>query len=56
MHVPLTPPEGGLRVPSALLCDQVRALSRQRLIERWGRLSPATVREVEMRVRTLLRL
>ncbi|AWM41613.1 mRNA interferase EndoA [Gemmata obscuriglobus] len=35
-HIPLDPPEGGLTMPSVVLCDQVRAVSKDRLIRRLG--------------------
>jgi mRNA interferase MazF len=33
LHVPVNPPEGGLRIPSAILCDAVRSIDRGRLID-----------------------
>jgi mRNA interferase MazF len=56
LHVAVDPPEGGLRRPSTLLCDQLRNVAHARLLERWGRLSPATLTGVERRVRALLGL
>ena len=37
LHVPVNPPEGGLRQPSAILCDAIRSIDRRRLIDLWGR-------------------
>lgn len=51
LHVPIQPPEGGLRVPSA-----VRSIDRRRLIDRWGAVSAATLATVEDRLRRLLGL
>lgn len=55
-HVPLRPPEGGLAVPSVLLCDAVRSISRERLTKKLGAVSPDTVAEVDMRLRLLMGL
>jgi len=30
-HIPVAPPEGGLKTPSVILCDQVRTISKDRL-------------------------
>ena len=40
-------PEGGLRGDSIALGEQVRAITRDRLSERWGSLDPATLRRVD---------
>jgi len=55
-QVALRPPEGGVKVESAILCDALRSVSKQRLYGKWGRVSPATLNEVEDRVRILLGL
>lgn len=55
-HVPIQPPEGGLRAPGVILCDQLRTLSKQRLVTRWGDVSPATLSQVEAVIRFLLGL
>src|SRR5438309_8857550 len=36
LYVPVSPPEGGLRMPSAILCDAARSIDRRRLIDCWG--------------------
>jgi mRNA interferase MazF len=48
-------PEGGLRERSWALADMVRSVDRSRLVERWGRLRPATVDQIASRVRLLVR-
>lgn len=53
LHVPIEPPEGALSERSYAMCEQVRALSRARLLDMWGRLRPATLREIVMRLRLL---
>ena len=55
-HVVVQPPEGGLTNPSALLCEAVRSISKDRLVTRWGTVSPATMSQAEDRLRILLRL
>lgn len=53
LHVRIEPPEGGLRAPSFVLCDQLRSLSRRRLVEPWGRVSRETSSRVARRIRIL---
>lgn len=56
-HVPLAPPEGGLRHNSFVLCDAVRSISIERLVgQPWGRVSGATLDLVGRRLRMLLEL
>jgi mRNA-degrading endonuclease toxin of MazEF toxin-antitoxin module len=55
-RVPLAPPEGGLKSPSDILCDQVRALSHARLLRRWGEIPPTTLATVEAVLRVLMGL
>ncbi len=55
-HVAVGPPEGGLASPSFIQCENVRSLSKQRF-KRWrGRVSEATMRQVEDRLRILMGL
>ena len=56
LHVVVQPPEGGLTNRSALLCEAVRSITKDRLLARWGSVSPATMTEVEDRLRMLLGL
>lgn len=56
LHVRVAPPEGGLRRPSVVLCDHVRSVATERLVRRLGRVSAATLAEVEDRLRILLGL
>jgi mRNA interferase MazF len=55
-HVVVHPPEGGLTTPSALLCEAVRSISKDRLITPWGAVSAVTMAQVEDRLRILMRL
>jgi mRNA interferase MazF len=56
LHVPIDPPEGGLRLPSAILCDAVRSIDRRRLIDCWGTVTALTMNTIEDRLRRLLGL
>lgn len=55
-HVVIRPPEGGVKVEAAILCEALRSVSRERLMARWGRVHADTLAEVEDRVRVLLGL
>lgn len=55
-HVIIPPPEGGLSNPSAALCEGIRSISRDRLIKCWGSITPASLIQVEDRLRILLGL
>ena len=53
IHVRVRPPEGGLDWPSVVQCEQVRAISYDRLRRRRGVVSLATLRLVADRLRDL---
>jgi mRNA interferase MazF len=55
-HVPVSPPEGGVKNRSAILCEAVRSVSVERLVVRWGAIERQTMAGVEDRLRILLRL
>ena len=55
-HVPMLPPEGGVRRPSFIKCEDVRSISRERLVAPWGVASPGTMAMVADRLRILLDL
>jgi mRNA-degrading endonuclease toxin of MazEF toxin-antitoxin module len=55
-HVPVSPPEAGVRNRTAILCEAVRSVSVGRLAVRWGTVTPRTMAEVEDCLRILLRL
>jgi mRNA interferase MazF len=56
LHIPIDPPEGGLRHPSAILCDAVRSIDQGRLIDCWGTVSASIMTLIEDRLRRLLGL
>lgn len=45
-HVNVPAPEGGLTVPSAVMCDQIRSVSLVRFIRRRGTVEPPTLAAV----------
>ena len=55
-HVAVSPPEGGLVADSYIQCESVRSVSKQRLKRRRGRVSDATMEQVEDRLRILMGL
>ena len=55
-HVEVTPPEGGLKLPSFIKCDDIRSISKQRLKRFHGTVSAQTMAEAEKRMRILLNL
>ncbi len=56
-HIRVDPAEGGLKTPSVVLCDQLRAVSKDRLGKApWGTVSDDTLAQVENAVRVLLGL
>ena len=52
-HIRIDPPEGGLSRPSAVLCEAVRSISRNRLVRQWGRVSSTSIARVEDCIRIL---
>ncbi|MBA2520417.1 MAG: type II toxin-antitoxin system PemK/MazF family toxin [Chloroflexia bacterium] len=55
-HVRVSPPEGGVRQPSFIKCEDVRAVSTTRLKRQLGRVTPETMRQVADLMRALLDL
>jgi mRNA interferase MazF len=55
-HVRVTPPEGGLKQESYIKCEDVRSISKERLLQQLGAVTPQTMKHVEDRVRILLGL
>jgi len=56
LRIPVNPPEGGLKVPSVILCESLRSIAKERLLQPWGTVSPSTLAIVEDRRRILLGL
>ncbi|MCD4748571.1 MAG: type II toxin-antitoxin system PemK/MazF family toxin [Thermoanaerobaculales bacterium] len=53
-HIRIVPPEGGLQVESAALCEAVRSISKERLIRRLGKITAPTLATIEDVLRILL--
>lgn len=56
LHVEVLPPEAGLPQPSYIKCEDMRSLSKDRLIQRYGVVSTQTLTAVEDKLRILLKL
>lgn len=56
LHIEVIPPDGGVRLRSFIKCEDIRSISSERLIERWGSLSHGVMEQVEDRLRILLQL
>src|SRR5579871_6027655 len=56
-HVPVGPPEGGVRVPSYIKCEDLRSVSTERLVDGpWGKVLAPTITAVEETLRWLMNL
>ena len=55
-HVPLNPPEGGVRKPSFIKCEDVRSVAIERLSKCLGAVTAETMQAVEYRLRILMDL
>src|SRR5438045_839243 len=56
-HIPVAPPEGGLKTPSVILCDQLRTISKDRLGKTpWGMVTAGTQVQVDTVLGMLLGL
>lgn len=55
-RVAVSPPEGGLTLPSMILCEAMRSVSQDRLKRFMGVVSPQTMEVVQDRLRILLNL
>src|SRR5580765_7909114 len=55
-QVLILPPEGGLTQSSVTLPDQLRAVDRDRLVKRLGKLKPQTMLEVDRSLKIVLDL
>ena len=53
-HVPINPPEGGLKSRSFIKPEDIRSIARERLIKRTGSVSAQTMKTVADRLLALL--
>src|SRR2546430_2315004 len=56
IHVPVAAGEGGFRKPSMILCDQIRAVDKSRLVRILGHLSPSTIEKLDVALKISLAL
>lgn len=56
LHVLLSPPEGGIKRPSIIRCDQVKSVSVQRFSEKWGEVNKSTMQAVDYILKKILGL
>jgi mRNA interferase MazF len=56
LHVEIKAPEGGLTKRSFIKCEDIRSVSRERLVQRLGQITRSTLDAVEDRLRILLNL
>src|SRR5215210_2164840 len=56
LHVAVVPPEGGLSQPSFIKCEDVRSVSKERLLNKLGTVTAQTMAAVEDRIKRLLEL
>jgi len=55
-HVGIYPPEGGLKEKGFIKCEDIRSISRERLLLRIGIVSLTAMEAIEDRIRILLNL
>lgn len=53
-HIEIDPPEGGVKTKSFIKCEDIRSVSKNRLLSLWGSVSPQTMEAVKDRLRILL--
>jgi mRNA interferase MazF len=53
-EVLITPPEGGLSVPSVVLLNQIGSIDRRRLVRRLGTVAPGTMERVNRAIQLSL--
>ena len=46
LHILLDPPEGGIKHSSIIRCEQVKSVSVQRFLNRWGQVSDNSLNKV----------
>jgi mRNA interferase MazF len=56
LHVEIVPPEGGLNMTSYAKCEDIRSISINRLVRKFGKVSEQTIEKIEDRLRVLLGL
>lgn len=55
-HVKINPPEGGLKKPSVIKCDQIRTVSKTRFQNKLGKITNNTMSKIEDVLKMILSL
>jgi mRNA interferase MazF len=55
-HVEVNPPEAGLKVKSFIKCEDIRSVSVERFVTKFGMVNEKTIVEVEARLKILIGL
>ena len=56
-HIPIDPPEGGVKERSYVLCDAIRSITKDRLMgSAWGRVASEAMERVSEMLRVLMDL
>ena len=53
-HIPLDPEQDDIKAPSYVVCEQIRAISKERLKKRWGAVSAVKMAQIEESIKFLL--
>ncbi len=56
LHISIPSSEGGLNKKSFIMCENIRAVTKERLRKKLGRLEPSTLLNVEDSIKILLSL
>ncbi len=54
LDVVLFPPEGGISKTSYIKCEDIRSISKERMIQKWGEISPFKLEEIKKKISLLL--
>lgn len=55
-HVEVKPPEGGLTMRSFIKCEEIRCVSKERMVKRLGEVAERTIAAAEDRIKIILDL
>lgn len=54
LHKKIAPPEGGLAENSYVKCEDIRSVSKQRLVSKVGKVEDSTLKSIEEKIKILL--
>lgn len=56
-HISILPSDGGVKEPSFAMCEQIRCISKERLVSKWGHMrNPKILRQISEWLMSLLSL